>query len=91
MKGKGTSGLVQDAAIEALDILTDVAQGMKTQELGDKAVLAQYAQHRGNPQAIAQFTVQRLPGVTSDLAVHEAQRYQAEMEKLWAKQHYGGD
>jgi len=88
MKGK-TSGLIHEAALEAVDILADVAQSMKTEQLGDKAVLARYAQQRGDPQAIVAFAAQRLPGTAPERVGAEAARYTKEMESLWAKQ-YGG-
>jgi len=87
---KGTSGLIHDAAIEAVGILADVAQSMKTEQLGDRAVLARYARQRGNPQAIVAFAAQQLPSTTPDQVGAEAARYTKTMEDLWHKT-YGGD
>ena len=78
------TGIVHDAAIEALDVIRDVVGGMRTEQLGDRAILAQYAQHRGNPQAILAFTASR--GVPPDKVEAEAVRYVGEMESLLAKQ-----
>lgn len=83
-------GIAGDAAIEALDILRDVAGKMRTEELGDGVVLARYAQHRGNPQRILAFTAQHLgPEAAPQQVMQEAQRYEEEMETLLRKKRGG--
>jgi len=88
---KSRSGIVHESALEALGVIRDVMDGMRTEQLGDRAVLAQYAQHRGNPAAILEFTAQRIGDQvpTPEQLVTEATRYIGEMEKLWNKNQGG--
>ena len=82
-----SSGVVHEAAIDALGVIRDVVGSMRTERLGDKTVLAQYAQHRDNPEAILAFTARHMgQQATPEQVAGEAQRYTESMEALWAKQ-----
>ena len=82
--------LVHDAVVDARDLLRETVGEMREGRLSDQAVLARYEQHRGNPQAIAQFTAQHLgPDATPSEILSEAARYEAAMESLM-KQQKGG-
>jgi hypothetical protein len=80
------TGLVSEAALEALDLVRQTMRDMRTEELGDKAVLAQYAQHRGDPQRILAFTAQQVGERLGPAELmQEAARYETALETLWQK------
>ena len=82
-----SSGLVHDAVVDALGVIKQVVGGMRTEQLGDKTVLAQYAQQRGDPAAILAFTARHMGReATPEQVVGEAQRYTESMEAMWSKQ-----
>ena len=74
--------IVQDAALDARDIIRDVVGDIGSTGMGDRALVMQYDRIRDNPQAIAQFTASHLPDATPDEVLAESKRYVDEMEQL---------
>ncbi len=73
-------GTVHNAIVGARGIIDNVMADIKKSNVrNDDELLAEYMKHRGKPEAMASFVLERAPAGSDPLA--EMRRYEADMER----------